>query len=97
MQVQLLLIAKHSQSKNQNCVLPDLLPETLLWCVILNRFSLEVKLPAGDQFWNSGHQHSIFSHIGDQLVAISGPDYYANFCPLVLQTQIRTLYCIWDS
>ena len=31
------------------------------------------KLPAGDQFWKSSHQYSIFGHIGDQWVAISSP------------------------
>ena len=31
------------------------------------------QLPAGDQLWKSGHQHKIFSHIGDQESAISDP------------------------
>ena len=32
-------------------------------------------LLAGDQHWNSGHQHEIFSCAGDQLVTISDPVY----------------------
>jgi len=30
--------------------------------------------PAGNQFWKSSRQHSIFGRIGDQWVAISSPD-----------------------